>query len=87
MKIYVKVMIIRGIGFRVFLVINDLITPRVSINSYDSFKKQFFKQHSDEDKQEFLYSRYLVIQAGHTKDLYIGLPRGVSVKVLKKIEN
>jgi ribosomal protein L6P/L9E len=34
--------------------------------------------------QEFLYSKYLLIRAGHTSDLYIGLPKTISIKISKK---
>src|SRR5688572_13650154 len=55
-------MIIRGIGYRAYYIINDL-------NLNDG---------------EFKFSKYLLIRAGHTADLYVGIPDNIFIKINKK---
>ena len=60
---FVKIMVIRGIGYRAFYIINDI---------------------DNEENNDIKFSRYLVIRAGHTRDLCVGLPRGIVIKISKK---
>lgn len=93
-------MIIRGIGYRVFYIHNDiaLVQSEEDALSNPSYNYHTSDQtHPAEDgfeegfsgwdnsvTNEFAYSRYLVVRAGHTADAYIPLRAGVHVKTSKK---
>ena len=68
---HLSVMIIRGIGYRAFLVVNDF-----SRNENAEEQNHLF--------YEFPYNRYLIIRAGHTDDMYQALPSILFVKISKK---
>ncbi len=61
---FAKIMIIRGIGYRAYYIVND--------------------NYSNTIDNEFSYSKYLLIRAGHTSDLYVGLPNNIHIKISKK---
>ena len=65
---YCYIIIIRGIGYRAFNLKNDFINESIINNN----------------EKEFTYNSYLVIRAGHTLDLYIGLPKGLVCYITKK---
>jgi len=79
-------MIIRGIGYRVFYVALDLVeAPQVTAFTSATYAcggasitDVGMAQH------EFPFSRYVIIRAGHTKDLYQPLSQTISVKTSKK---
>lgn len=70
---YCYIIIIRGIGYRAFNLKND-------------FTNQISNMHSISigHEKEFIYNSYLVIRAGHTLDLYIGLPKNLTCYITKK---
>jgi ribosomal protein L6P/L9E len=87
---YVKTLIIRGIGYRAFLLENDFVSKQKALIS-DSLKN-YEPTNNELDPQfwsnllinENKYSRYLIVRAGHTKDKFISLPIKIKVKTLKK---
>jgi hypothetical protein len=104
---YLKVMIIRGIGYRTFFIENDFLIAKgeqelktSSLNFsnfdqravYDRDNAHITPRDSEEDdihywaraSLEFPYSRYLVVRAGHTEDLYLPLEKNVFIKTSKK---
>lgn len=68
-------MIIRGIGYRAFLLVNDFVNQT---------KEVMVPVVNKTIETEFLYSRYLLIRAGHTTDLYQGVPESITIKTSKK---
>jgi ribosomal protein L6P/L9E len=56
-------MIIRGIGYRAYFIINDI---------------------PFHNNNEYKFSKYLLIRAGHTSDLYLGISNSINVKISKK---
>lgn len=74
-------MIIRGIGYRAFYVINDYGGQGADANLYTNAE---LGNLANVVAAECIYRRFLVIRAGHTTDLYYGIPPGLFVRVLKK---
>jgi len=75
---YCYIIIIRGIGYRAFIVHNDFINLT---------KNNFILNQGKSDSKlenEFIFNSYLIIRAGHTLDIYIGLPMGVLCYITKK---
>lgn len=77
--------IIRGIGYRVFVINNDFISPTQPTLVHPCFV------HSIKDYAllnsvpfEIPCTRYLVVRAGHTSDLYLPLSPSIFVKAAKK---
>ena len=67
--LFCKSLIIRGIGYRAYLLINDL---------------NLTKTNQNEIKHEYTHNRYLQLRAGHTLDLCKPLPVNLQIKVNKK---
>lgn len=53
---------------------------------YRAFNLQndFTNQTKNKHGREFVFNSYLVIRAGHTSDLYVGLPAGLKCYITKK---
>ena len=89
---FVKTLIIRGIGYRAFALANDLLNKEVlSVNFVESLRPVYTNQELDESQEftqvgnfEFFSARYLVIRAGHTRDLSLPLQAGVICITRKK---
>ena len=84
-------MIIRGIGYRAYIISNDY--SGVALNKPDNigFVQQDSVSRSEASclwnqisSLELVFSRYLIIRAGHTTDYYLGVPSSIGVKVCKK---
>lgn len=97
-KPYTKSLIIRGIGYRMFILENDytetLELQQNFINKDRPISSQFIKyeQNTDDDNVQYFNNfflefnnlRYLLIRAGHTMDLYLPLTKDISIKTAKK---
>lgn len=99
---FCKSMIIRGIGYRAFIIDNDfglqssiscrgdlqLINFIIQTSSINDMLLEDFEElyyywvHIL--KNEFPYSRYLIIRAGHTNDMYIPLESNIFIKTSKR---
>ena len=83
-------MIIRGIGYRAFYVKNDFVKGNLVGNKDGRSEIAITEQKSAAVDQpfsvhlEYPYSKYLIIRAGHTTDLYQPIPIGIFIKTLKK---
>lgn len=71
---YCYIIIIRGIGYRAFNITNDFINQSIK-------NKNLFLNITE---NEFIYNNYLILRAGHTLDLYIGLANGIKCFITKK---
>jgi len=89
---FTKTLIIRGIGYRVFLIENDF-TIKSSIDFIDKIgsndslienSEESYSFWNDVIENEQKYMRYLLIRAGHTQDKFIPLPNTIYIKTLKK---
>ncbi len=67
-SLYCKTLIIRGIGYRAYLLINDT----------------YIGNKFNQTIKEYTNNRYLQIRAGHTLDLCLPLPSNIRIKILKK---
>ena len=79
---FIKALIVRGIGYRVFALSNDFVNL-VGTNPY--FTKKMRPIHSLDTKTDalvvinntaaldFPYGRYVLVRAGHTRDLILPL--------------
>lgn len=85
---FIKALIVRGIGYRVFALSNDFSN---SVNVGTSFIDKMRPVYSGDDLDpvaeirkmaifDFPYSRYVLVRAGHTRDLV--LPLGIAVQAL-----
>lgn len=89
---FVKTLIVRGIGYRVFALKNDIIgSASASLTFTDSTRPILTGVDLDEGQElaqacalELPASRYLSVRAGHTADLYIPLGAGIKCLTLKK---
>jgi len=75
---YCYIIIIKGIGYRAFVIRNDsasLIKNDVILNPL---------QLSMQLENELVFDVYLIIRAGHTLDIYLGLPVDLRCYITKK---
>jgi len=92
---FLKVLIIRGIGYRAFFVPNELCEDGLTSTPYDDIYIFIYTFNFDEimkcsdDKllnfvsiHEVTYPGYLMLRAGHSLDLYI--PMQAKVRSIKK---
>ncbi len=77
---YCYIIIIRGIGYRAFTARNDFIHQTEKMPALTAT----YKKSCVELTKEFTFNSYLIIRAGHTVDLYMGLPAGVLCRITKK---
>lgn len=91
---------IRGIGYRFFYAENDFILIKNEMSAaqkvrtgphsflanetHDDDELEELPTYWDSTASEFQHSRYLIVRAGHSTDLYVPLPPGVFVKTSKK---
>jgi len=88
---FVNTLIIRGIGYRAFAVSNDF-AGKSGIQSFVEARRPIHTNHhaseantvSNLAKFELLASRYLIVRAGHTRDLSLPLPHEINCRTLKK---
>jgi len=88
---FVNTLIIRGIGYRAFAVSNDFV-GKGGIQNFIETRRPIYANHdapepnvvSNVAKFELGDSRYLIVRAGHTRDLSLPLPPEVSCRTLKK---
>lgn len=78
--------IIRGIGYRVFLLENDLLNTNAIATIKTSYINSIKKDCIEFETAaiELINTRYLIIRAGHTTDLYIPLKPSIFIKTAKK---
>lgn len=89
---FVKTLIIRGIGYRAFALTNDLLNKKaLGVNFVESLRPIYTDQPLEESQEftqvgnfEFFSPRYLVIRAGHTRDLSLPLQAKVTCITRKK---
>ena len=91
---FVKCLIARGIGYRFFLVqAEQQSTPHVSLlfalNHYDTVYYSHYPipeilQWHFTTIFDLPYSQYLVVRAGHTKDIFMPLNKRVKTHISKK---
>jgi len=89
---FIKTLIIRGIGYRVFLIENDFTTnSNITFNSNTNFNEVIVENNendyefwSETVENEQKHLRYLLIRAGHTQDKFIPLPSTLHIKTVKK---
>jgi ribosomal protein L6P/L9E len=48
------------------------------------FRAKFVINDVEDKNNEFQFSKYLIIRAGHTTDLYVGIPPNINIKISKK---
>jgi len=88
---YVKILIIKGIGYKSFYLLTD------SNNRNKKLISKKLREHNDSmlcenallawnlvKKHEFIFNKYLVIRAGHTTDLVQPIPPNTFIKIKKK---
>ena len=87
-----KILIVRGIGYRAFALKNDLFSK---INLSPTFAENFRPVYSGEGPstereltevalRELTNTKYLVVRAGHTRDICLPVNKMVSCAVNKK---
>jgi len=74
---FVKILVIRGIGFRAQLLLNDALKIDQNILNNEVFINY---------TKEFQYKKYLIIRAGHSVELVQPIPQNIIIKIIKKIE-
>jgi len=78
---YVKTLIIRGIGYRAYALTNDFLSTFINNYSFVESLRPIYSEQAYDDYQEltqvvnfeFSKKRYLLIRAGHTRDLVVPL--------------
>jgi len=89
---FVKVLIVRGIGYRAFALNNDLLNNKPLSNNFIESLRPVYTDLQREESQEltqvgrfeFSNQRYLIVRAGHTRDLNLPLREEVSCVTRKK---
>ena len=82
---FLKVIIIRGIGYRAFFIKSSInidssqLNVKLNLQHNNNIKDLYYS-----NLLEYPYSKYLIIRAGHTKDFYQGISYQISIKTLKK---
>jgi ribosomal protein L6P/L9E len=75
-----QVIIIRGIGYRIYVVQNDFkVADNLILNNYSNIDLLY-----NIIAYEFPYYRYLIIRAGHASDLYLPIPKTLLLKISKR---
>jgi len=72
---FVKILVIRGIGFRAQLLLNDALKIDQNILNNEVFINY---------TKEFQYKKYLIIRAGHSVELVQPIPQNIIIKIIKK---
>jgi len=72
---FVKILVIRGVGFRAQLLLNDVLKIDQNILNNEVFINYF---------EEFQYKKYLIIRAGHSVELVQPIPNNIVIKIIKK---
>ena len=90
---FAETMIIRGIGYRAFALRNDLLFSETVVTEiFENTLRPLYLNHVENQvldlvqaaNFEFTTSKYLVIRAGHTRDLSIPLRGNTRAKTIKK---
>lgn len=66
---FTKILIIRGIGYRAAIIINEQFLDLGSVG---------------EDRIEYTCNKYLLLRAGHSYQTYIGLFNNIGIRLLRK---
>jgi len=94
---YAAVVILRGVGYKFFQAINDLSAAEDLNTNYLPATLVLMSTNQDKSEKvlplsevlsitnnDYSYSKYLIVRAGHTKDLYQPIPVSINIKILKK---
>jgi len=91
---YTKVIIVRGIGYRTFFIRNDAVDAgKILDKKFTNFLRPVYSfldipnsiaSLTQITNLEFPNSKYLIVRAGHTTDLYMPLGTGVYAQNYKK---
>ena len=89
---FTKNIIIRGIGYRAFIIINDFSLNYLLNSAFILHKRELYfsrlaslaSEATQTTKFDFPNTRYLMVRAGHTRDLYLPLSGNTFVKTSKK---
>jgi len=89
---FAKTLIVRGIGYRAFALSNDLLNKKIFSSAFvESLRPIYSSIQIDESKElsevgnfEFSQSRYLMVRAGHTRDLILPMHSQVRCVTKKK---